>query len=156
MLAETAKSVVNILIIEDSTVDRVLMIEQLMRIPDVSCQYASTWGTAFRMLSSAHVVIFDLTLPDLPSIDDAVQHVGLVAGTLKIPTIVWSGVDDPDVIARCKKFPKLVEYLPKDRSTPRQLREAVEEAITQTRFGKTDAMLAQIKTDSVVINPQSQ
>lgn len=155
-MVDATKIVVNILIIEDSTVDRMLMIDQLMRIPDVTCQYASTWGTAFRMLSSAHVVIFDLGLPDIKTIDDAVQYVGLVAGTLRIPTIIWSGTDDPQVIARCQRFPKLVKYLAKDCSTPRQLREAVEEAITQTRFGQTDAMLEQMKTDSRIINPQSK
>ena len=150
---QTKNAIVNVLIIEDSTVDRVLMIDQLMRIPDITCQYAATWSTAFRMLSSAHVVIFDLGLPDL-SLEDAIQYVGVVAGTLKIPTIVWSGTENRDVIKRCRQWPNVVRYLPKDRSTPLELRAAVEEAITQTRFGKTDAILEKMKTDSCVINPR--
>lgn len=149
---ETKSVVVNILILEDSTIDRVLMIDQLLRIPDITCQYAATWSTAFRMLSSAHVVIFDLGLPDL-ALEDAVQYVGVVAGTLKIPTIIWSGTEDPSVIARCEKFPKVIKYLRKDKSTPRELRAAVEEAITQTRFGQTDAVLEKMRTDSCIVNP---
>lgn len=133
---------VECLLIEDYLPDQLMMLSAIQTLEGVCVHTAQTWGAATRMMPRCDMLVVDLNLPDLESVQEAVDKVCRIASN-SIPVIVLSGTEDPQVIEQCLSS-GVVAYLRKDQTSPKEIREAVELAVTKTARRTADSAIIRL------------
>lgn len=153
----TKEQTVNVLVVDDDSIDREICIRYLSQIHTTRYQLSEVDNLqdaiAYQRAGIANVIILDYSLPDGTGLD-FIEAIKENDGTINTPIIMLTGMGSEKLAVEAIKA-GAKNYLPKDKITPKTLHTTIQEALENNIDQLTPITAGHQKEAHCAVPPQN-